>query len=411
MADVVEVETNPEEVGFDADRLRRIDGHFHRYVDDGRLPGYQVLVARRGKVAHLSAYGWRDVEGSLPIEPDTVFRIYSMTKPITSVALMTLWEQGHFQLKDPVSRYLPAFADTPVWAGGTVDAPILEPQASPITIGHLFTHTSGLTYGFHRAHPTDELYRNAGYDFMPRTGATMAEACEAWATLPLRFQPGTRWCYSHSTDVLGRLIEVISGQTLDRYLRDHVFEPLGMVDTGFDAVGRTDRLAALYVPNGITGQASRFDLFGDAVKQPTPFLSGGGGLVSTIGDYRRFAQCLVNGGSLDGHRLLGPRTLGLMGQNHLPGRVTMAAIAEEGMTELARDGVGFGLGFAVTQDLGAMQVAGTVGDLSWGGAASTFFWVDPAEELLAVFMTQLLPSSTYPIRPELRNLVHQALVD
>jgi CubicO group peptidase (beta-lactamase class C family) len=405
------LEADPTDVGLDPDRLRRIDTHFRRYIDDGRLPGYQVLVARRGKIAFLSGYGYRDRENELPVEADTVYRIYSMTKAITSVALMMLWEEGAFQLHDPVARFLPAFAETPVWHGGSSVKPQLVAQAAPMEIGHLFTHTSGLTYGFHHVHPTDELYRKAGYELGAPRGATLADACDTWATLPLRFQPGTRWNYSVATDVLGRLVEVISGQPLDEFFRTRLFDPLAMSETSFDAVGRTDRLAALYIPDGTTKPAVRFDPIGKQVTRPATFLSGGGGLVSTIGDYHRFLRCLLNGGELDGARVLGPRTLDLMGRNHLPGGVDMAAIAEDGMTELARVGMGFGLGFAVTLDPGRSQQASSVGDLSWGGAASTGFWFDRAEDLDVVFMTQLLPSSTHPLRPELRSLVYQAITD
>lgn len=405
------LEADPSDVGLDPDRLARIDAHFGRHVDAGRLTGYQVLVARRGKVAHLSGGGWRDPEAELPVAPDTVYRIYSMTKPITSVALMMLWEEGAFQLRDPVSAFLPAFADTPVWHGGTAEAPELVPQVEPMQVVHLFTHMSGLTYGFHHAHPTDELYRAAGYELGAPKGATLADACDTWARLPLRFQPGTRWNYGVSTDVLGRLVEVISGQPLDVYLRERIFEPLGMTETSFDAVGRTDRLAALYVPQGPEKLAVRYDPIGRQVTRPATFLSGGGGLVSTIGDYHRFVGCLLGGGALDGQRILGPRSLGLMSRNHLPGGVDMAALAEPGMTELAREGTGFGLGFAVTLDPATAKTAASVGDLAWGGAASTGFWLDPTEDLGVVLMTQLLPSTTHPLRAELRSLVYQAIVD
>ncbi len=405
-----ELEADPSDVGLDADRLQRIDTHFQRYVDDGRLPGYQVLVARRGKIAHLSSGGYRDRENELPVEADTVYRIYSMTKAITSVALMMLWEEGAFQLHDPVARFLPAFADTPVWNGGSTMKPALVAQMAPMEIGHLFTHTSGLTYGFHYVHPTDELYRKAGYELGAPKGVDLATACDAWAGLPLRFQPGTRWNYSVATDVLGRLVEVISGQPLDVFLRDRIFTPLGMTETAFDAVDRTDRLAALYIPDG-DKKAVRFDPIGKLAARPATFLSGGGGLMSTIGDYHRFLRCLLDGGTLDGARILGPRTIGLMGRNHLPGGVDLITIAEEGMTELGREGMGFGLGFAVTLDPGRAQIAASVGDLSWGGAASTGFWLDPTEDLDVVFMTQLLPSTTHPLRPELRSLVYQAIID
>ncbi len=406
-----DTETEPADVGLDAERLARIDTHFQRYVDDGRLPGYLVQVARGGEIAYLSSYGYRDKENELPVEPDSVYRIYSMTKTITSAALMMLWEEAKFSLKDPVAKFLPAFADTKVWAGGSVSKPVLAPQHQPMEIHQLFTHTSGLTYGFHYVHPTDELYRKAGYAWDAPKDTTLAEACDAWAALPLRFQPGTRWNYSVSTDVIGRLVEVLSGQPLDEFFRTRIFEPLGMTDTSFSAAEQLDRLAALYLPNGMTGEANRFDPMGDAAKHTPTFLSGGGGLVSTAGDYHRFLRCLLQGGEIDGARILGPHTLEMMGRNHLVDDVDIASIAEEGSSELARDGYGFGLGFAVHLDPAVSRHAGSIGDLSWGGAASTGFWIDPAEGLDVVFMTQLLPSSTYPLRPELRQLVYSAIVD
>ena len=407
----VQIEADPSEVGMDANRLSRIDTHFRRYVDDGRLPGYEVLVARGGKIVHLSTYGHRDREAELPVESDTVFRIYSMTKAITSVAAMMLWEEGAFQLRDHVAKFLPAFRNTKVWRGGSTMKPVLDAQTEPMEIGHLLTHTSGLTYGFHYVHPTDELYRKAGYEFGAPKGVNLADACDALAALPLRFQPGTRWNYSVSTDVLGRLVEVISGQSLDEFFRTRIFEPLAMVDTAFDAADRLDRLAALYIPDGTTKKAVRFDPIGKQATRPATYLSGGGGLVSTAGDYHRFLRCLLHGGELDGARILGPRTIALMGRNHLPDGCDMASIAEEGMTELAGKGVGFGLGFAVMLDPGIAQQASSVGALAWGGAASTGFWLDPSEDLDVVFMTQLLPSSTHPLRPELQQLVYQAIVD
>jgi CubicO group peptidase (beta-lactamase class C family) len=407
----LKVEVEAGEAGFDQERLGRIDAHFRRYVDDGRLPGWLVAVARRGQVVHLSTYGHRDKEAEEPVTLDTLWRIFSMTKPITSVAAMMLYEEGAFELKDPIARWIPAFADTKVYRSGSTVNPALEAQTEPIRVWHLLTHTSGLTYGFHHATPVDALYRNAGFEWGAPDG-DLAAHCDTWASLPLLFQPGTEWNYGVSTDVLGRLIEVVSGQALDVFLRERIFEPLGMGETAFSAVD-ADRLAALYVPMPGTEprQAVRMDPMGEAAKHPPQWLSGGGGLVSTAADYHRFCQLLLNGGELDGVRLLGTRTLRYMTRNHLPGGADLEAFGRPLFAETSFQGVGFGLGFSVVQDAVDNKVLSTVGEFAWGGAASTAFWVDPGEEITALFMTQLLPSSTHPIRPQLKQLVYQALVD
>jgi CubicO group peptidase (beta-lactamase class C family) len=407
----LKVEVEPGEVGFDADRLARIDTQLARYVDDGRLPGWLVLVARDGQIAHLATYGQRDVEAGLPVETDTLFRIYSMTKPITSVAAMMLYEEGAFELKDPVSRFLPSFADLRVYTQGSALKPQTEPATEPVRVWHLLTHTSGLTYGFHHTHPVDAMYRAAGYEWGSPPGVDLAAACDAWASLPLVFQPGTEWNYGVSTDVLGRLVEVLSGQTLDQFFRERIFEPLGMNETAF-SVGSADvdRLAALYIP-GPGGAAIRMDAMGDLAKATPDLLSGGGGLVSTAADYHRFTQMLLRGGELDGVRLLGPRTVDYMTDNHLPGGADLEQVGRPLFAETTFDGVGFGLGFSVVMNPVANKVLSNAGEFAWGGAASTAFWVDPVDDITCVFLTQLLPSSTYPIRSELKTLVYQALID
>ena len=405
-------QVKPEDAGFDADRLARVDRHFARYVDDGRLPGWQLVIARGGKVCHVTSCGARDKESGAPIEPDTLFRIYSMSKPITSVAAMMLYEEGAFDLKDPVSRFVPAFAESRVFTGGTSLNPVTEPQTEPMRIWHLLTHTAGLTYGFHYAHPVDALYRQAGFDFGHPPDTDLAGACDLWAAQPLLFQPGTEWNYSVATDVLGRVIEVASGQSLDTFLAERIFEPLGMDDTTFWVEeARQDRLAALYVPMPETKEAVRWDPIGDEAKKPPRVLSGGGGLVSTSGDYHRFTEMLRRGGELDGTRLLGPRTLAYMTQNHLPGDADLETIGRKLFAETTYDGVGFGLGFSVVMSPVQNKVLSSIGDFGWGGAASTTFWVDPVEDLTVSFMTQLLPSSTHPIRPQLKQLIYQALID
>jgi len=406
----LKVEVDPADVGFDAARLARIDTHFQRYVDDGRLPGYLVAVSRAGQIAHLATYGQRDKEAGAPVELDTLWRIYSMTKPITSVAAMMLYEEGAFELKDPVSKFIPAFADTKVYRSGSAVNPVLEPQTEPMRIWHLLTHTSGLTYGFHHATPVDAMYRAGGFEWGNPLGEDLAQICDRFAGFPLLFQPGSEWNYGVSTDVLGRVVEVASGQTLDAFMQERIFDPLGMTDTAFCAKD-LDRLAALYIPAPGTRRATRMDAMGDGAKTKPDFLSGGGGLVSTAGDYHRFATMLLNGGELDGVRLLGTRTVDYMAQNHLPGRADLEAFGRPLFAETSFAGVGFGLGFSVVQDNVDNKVLSTIGEFAWGGAASTAFWVDPAEEITALFMTQLLPSSTHPIRPQLKQLVYQALVD
>jgi CubicO group peptidase (beta-lactamase class C family) len=405
-------ETDPAELGFDAARLERIDRHFARYVDDGRLPGYLAVVARDGRVAHVASAGKRDLETGAPVEPGTLWRIYSMTKPITTVAAMLLWEEGAFELNDPVARFVPAFADARVYLRGSAQKPLTAALAEPMRIWHLMTHTSGLTYGFHHTHAVDEIYRANGFEWTTPPGMDLAACCDAWAGLPLAFQPGAEWLYSVATDVLGRVAEVVSGQSLDDFFAERIFRPLGMTDTAFFAAPEHHhRLAALYAPDPQTGRASRFDRMGDAALRPPDALSGGGGLVSTASDYLRFARMLLGGGELEGIRLLGPRTVAYMASNHLPGGADLEAFGRPLFAETPFGGVGFGLGFSVVQDPVAGKSPTSRGEFGWGGAASTAFWVDPVERLTVLFFTQLLPSSTYPIRPQLHQLVHQALVD
>jgi len=408
----LEVTVDPSEVGFDAGRLARIDGHFRAYVDDGRLPGWLVLVARRGEVVHLSTYGQRDVTAGLPIERDTIFRLYSMSKPVTSVAAMMLHEEGAFELKDPVSRFIPSFGDARVFRGGSSVHPVTEPVTEPMLIWHLLTHTAGLTYGFQYASPVDALYRAAGFELGSPPGMDLAACCDQWASLPLLFQPGTEWAYSVATDVLGRVVEVASGRSLDEFLTERIFEPLGMVDTGFHVpADDAGRLAALYTPDPRTGRAVQQDAFGAGALRPPTVLSGGGGLVGTAHDYHRFVEMLRRRGELDGVRLLGTRTVDYMTRNHLPGGADLEEFGRELFSETTFDGTGFGLGFAVVDDPVKGKVPGSAGSYLWGGAASTAFWVDPVEDLTVVFLTQLLPSSTHPIRSQLNQLVYQALVD
>jgi CubicO group peptidase (beta-lactamase class C family) len=409
----VEVEQDAAEAGFDGRRLARIDAHFRRYVDDGRLPGWQIAVSRRGKVVHSSTYGHRDVAAGLPFASDSVVRLFSMTKPITSVAAMMLYEEGAFELKDQVKWFIPSFGDTPVYRRGSFLKPVVEPQTERMRIWHLLTHTSGLSYGFHNTHVVDALYRRAGFEWGTPPGLDLAACCDAWAELPLVFQPGTEWNYGVSTDVLGRVVEVVSGMPLDEFFRTRIFEPLGMTDTEFWVPeDRVDRLARLYVPSPADRTAVPApDGIGRTSTSPPTMLGGGGGLFGTAADYLRFAHMLLGRGELDGVRLLGSRTVDYMTRNHLPGGADLEAIGRPLFAETTFDGTGFGLGFSVLLDPVANKVPSSPGEFAWGGAASTAFWVDPVDEIVAVFLTQLLPSDTHPIRTQLKQLVSQALVD
>ncbi|WP_432829003.1 serine hydrolase domain-containing protein [Dactylosporangium sp. CA-092794] len=392
--------------GFDAGRLARLDAHFARYVDDGRLAGWQLMIARDGRVVHSSVHGHRDAEAALPVEPDTLWRIYSMTKPITSVAAMLLWEEGRFELTDPISRWLPEFAEPRVYDKGSSSQPFTVPAVEPIRVWHLLTHTSGLTYGFLNTSVVDALYRKAGYDIYPKEGVDLAETSRDYAALPLLFQPGTAWGYGVSTDVLGRLVEVIAGVPFTEFVNTRILQPLGMSDTVWSVEPDEPRLAALYVP-GPDGRRVRFDPIGKYAYEEPKAPSGGGGLISTAADYQRFMTMLLRGG--DG--LLAPRTVGFMTRNHLPGDVDLSALQTGGFAETTFEGIGFGLGFAVVRDPVPARVFSTPGTYYWGGAASTAFWIDPAERLTVGFYTQLMPSSTYPLRPQLRQLIYSALID
>ena len=410
----LKVEIDPAEVGLDPERLQRIGQQFGRYVDDGQLPGWLITVNRRGHLAYVAQSGVRDLASSRPVETDTLWRIYSMSKPITSVAAMILWEEGGFELNDPVSKFIPSFADVRVFTGGTDVKQVTVPAAEPVRVWHLLTHTSGLTYGFLRSHPVDAIYRARGYEWAWPPGTDLAAACDAWAGIPLLFQPGTEWNYSVATDVLGRVIEVVSGQRLDEFMAERIFRPLRLTDTAFHA-GDADRLASLYAL-GADGQLAEIGAMGAAALAPPSLFSGGGGLVSTAGDYDRFTSMLLGrpdspAGELDGVRLLGPRTVAYMGRNHLPGNSDLEQFGRPLYAETPFTGTGFGLGFAVSLDPVPGKVPGSAGELSWGGAASTAFWIDPAEELTASFFTQLMPSNAYPIRSRLRQLVYQAIVD
>lgn len=406
------VQIEPKQVGFSPDRLGKIDEHFREYVNDGRLPGYSIAVARGGHVAHVSTYGQRDVEAQLPTTSNTMYRIYSMTKPITSVALLMLVEEGKLQLTDLVSGFIPSFAETRVWRSGSVLKPVTNPVTEPMRIWHLLTHTAGLTYGFLYADAVDDLYRRAGFQMGVGQNKTLAEICDQYAALPLVFQPGTSWNYSVATDVLGRIIEIASGMTLDEFFSKKILGPLGMHDTAFGvSPDKHDRLAALYGVRESTGGLIRADSIGNDAKSMPVYLSGGGGLISTAFDYFLFLQMLANRGVLGDVRLLSPASIALMTMNHLPGNLDISTFGRTLGEEVFYDGIGFGLGVSVVIDQAKTRALCPNGTFGWGGMASTVFWVDPVEEVTAMFFTQLMPSTTYPIRPFLRQLVYQAIID
>jgi CubicO group peptidase (beta-lactamase class C family) len=399
-----------EQVGLSAARLARISQWMKGWVDNGRLPGMVTCVMRKGELAFAEAYGKADVERNKAVRPDTIFRIYSMTKPLTSTAIMMLYEEGRFQLDDPISRFLPAFRNMRVFAGGSRGKIESVPAEREITFRDLLTHTSGLTYGFMESNPVDALYRaKDGVDFQTAE-TSLAAVVDKLATFPLIAQPGKAWNYSVSTDVLGRLVEVIAGEPFEKYLVEKVIKPLGMVDTDFHVPNaKHERFAANYQPSADGKLALIDDPAKSRYLKPRKVNSGGGGLVSTAADYLRFCKFMLNKGELDGVRLLGRKTVELMTMNHLNG--DMADMGTPRFSESTYYGIGFGLGFSVMIDPAKAHIVGTPGEYAWGGAASTAFWCDPAEDMAVVLLTQLMPSSTYPIRRELRVLTYQAIVD
>jgi CubicO group peptidase (beta-lactamase class C family) len=397
---------SPSNVGLSPTRLAHIAPHFNRYVDEGKLPGYLVMVARRGHPAYLHRYGLCDVEKQKSVADDTIFRIYSMTKPITSVAMLQLYERGLFQLNAPVSTVIPAFKGLQVYSAGEGDRMETVAAQREVTFRDLLTHTAGFVYGTSGTHPLDNVYRERKL----LTGS-LDEMIAKVSTLPLLFSPGTRWNYSLATDILGYLVEQLAGQSLDQYFAEQILGPLGMVDTGFFVpAANQSRFAANYSFH--EGGFRRIDNPAESpYLQPPTFRSGGGGLVSTCADYFRFAQMLLNRGELEGVRILGRKTVELMTTNHMPDNGDLSSMGMPVFSETPYDGVGFGLGVSVMLDPAKAQILGSPGEFSWGGAASTAFWVDPREEQIVIFLTQLMPSSSYPIRRELRVLTYSAIVE
>ncbi|WP_053711481.1 serine hydrolase domain-containing protein [Streptomyces sp. NRRL B-3648] len=401
-------DVEPGQAGLDAGALDRLDRYFAGHVDAGRLPGCLVSVARGGRVAHLTAYGLRDVAAGLPVEADTLWRIYSMTKPVTAVAVLLLAEEGRLSLDDPLERHLPAFAGPRVYVAGSGAGVRTRPAAGPVLIRHLLTHTAGLTFGFYHRHPVDALYREAGLEYSVPPGKGLAQTVELYARLPLQFDPGTRWNYSVASNVLGRVIEVVSGQPLDAFFGERILRPLGMTDTGFHLTpGQAPRLAELY---GETDTGGIEPVPGLPVHERPRFLSGSGGLVSSAHDFHRFMELLRRGGELDGVRLLAPRTLALMTRNQLPGGATIGSFGTPVHREPGNDGLGFGFNVSVVTDPARTLAPSHAGTYGWTGVATTAFWVDPAHDLTVQFMTQVRPKRL-KVFPELRRLVHEALAD
>ena len=399
----------PESVGIDSGQIARVGEHLRkRYVDPGKIPGSIALVARHGRVCYLDVAGARDVERGTPMTEDTIVRVYSMTKPVTSVALMMLCERGLFSLDDPVHRYIPAWKKLRVRKAGSHPLFLTVPCERPMTIRDLFMHTSGLTYDFMHETNLDAAYRELGVG-LPRRGYTLQQMIDQLAALPLEFSPGERWNYSLATDVLGYLIEVISGRSLPDFMREALFEPLGMTDTSFEIPpDKVGRLASCYERN-LQKEMVLQDDCRDSHFAARTFWSGGGGLLSTVGDYYRFCQMLLNGGTLDGRRVIGSRTLRFMSRNHLRGGLDMAQFATGSFSETAYEGVGFGLGFANKVDPVRNGFPASEGSYFWGGLASTLFWVDPREDMVVVFLTQLIPSRTFNFRGQLENIIYAAL--
>lgn len=394
--------TKPEKVGMSSERLERLNGVMQGYIDDGLLAGTVTLVARRGKVVHFEAQGYRYAEEKLPMTTDTIFRIASMTKPITSVALMTLFEEGRFGLDDAISKWIPEYANPRVAikapSGERIAEPYkLVPAARPITVRHLLTHTAGLANSYRGM--TRELRREAALDENGERAKTVDESVVRTAKVPLNFHPGDEWEYGGGTSMVGVLVERMSGLTLDEFFRIKIFEPLGMDDTYFNIPeSKVGRQAALYRP----GEGGKIELVAaPAYREPTAYFSGGGGLASTAADYFRFHQMMLNGGELDGVRILGPKTIDLMITNHIGDLEVW----------LKGPGYGFGLGYAILLDPGKANEPLSPGSFGWGGAFNTYFWVDPAEDMIGIFMSQVRPYTHLRVRQQLSILAVQAITD
>jgi len=392
----------PESMGFSSQRLGRINTVMQRYVDEKKLAGIVSLVARRGEVVHFEKCGMAEIETNHAMQLDTLFRIYSMTKPITSTAVLMLLEEGRFRLQDPVSDYIPEFKEMKVLDNAAGSGVTFVNTQRPISIRDLLMHTAGLSYGFDANVYIDQLYQQKVWANVEKNpDLTLEEAIKLVASLPLAHQPGTAFRYSMATDVLGYLVQVVSGQPFDEYLKQNIFEPLGMTDTFFSVPPeKVERFSAIYGPDKEAGLKASEPVAKVRYLKPTRNPSGGGGLVSSTSDYFRFAQMLLNQGELEEVRLLGRKTVEMMVQDHLPPGVDCFGNPYEG----------FGLGVSVLRNVAKSQTLGSVGNYGWGGAANTNIWIDPREELIGILMLQYMPSDTYPVVSDFRNLVYQALV-
>lgn len=381
----------PEDVGMSTSRLGRMTPVMQGYVDNGKIPCALTMIAREGKLVHFERFGMQDIAAAKPVEFDTIFRLYSMTKPITSIAVMMLYEEGHFQLTTPVSEFVPAFKDMKVY---TEDGSAIVNAEREVTIKHLLTHTTGLIYESDKEdHPIDQRYEDADL-----YGGDLANMIQKLGDIPLIHQPGDAWKYGMSTDVLGYLVQIVSGMPFETFLKTRIFEPLGMNDTGFSVkVENVARYSKVYEFSE-NGELQAIEKVHAATGPLSFFHSGGGGLQSTAADYLRFCQMVLNGGELDGVRLLGRKTAELVTMSHVP----------PDWLAPKRTGTGFGLGFAVVTDVADTHTLGSLGTCSWGGMASTTFWIDPVEALIGVFMTQLVGADS-PFQAQFRVLTYQAL--
>lgn len=401
--------SNPAELGFLPDRLERIPAYLKaKYLDSGKLPHAALLIGRGDEIAHLSLQG--DARPGQPLKDDAIFRIASMTKPITSIVFMQLVEEGKVALSHSVASFLPEFKDMGVFVSGGGNVPfVTRPPATPMKMVDLLRHTSGLTYGFQERNPMDAAYRALKLDDF-HGKRSLDEFVAELAKIPLQFDPGTYWNYSVSTDVLGAVIQRIEGKPLDQIFEERLFGPLGMVDTGFFvAPEKMDRVPDCFHFHPTETKVMFDNGDGSRWAKPGPFLSGGGGLCSTLADYHRFCRMLLNGGALDGVQIISPKTLELMAANHLPGGGDLTQHSTSLFSEAENAGAGYGLGFGVTIDPAATMLAGSKGEFYWGGMFSTAFFVDPAEDIIMIFMTQLMPSSIYPVRREIKTMLYAAL--
>ena len=400
--------SDPHDLGFDPERLARIDDHLRaKYIDGGRFPHAALLIGRGDEVAHLSVMG--DARPGEPLKTDAIFRIASMTKPVTSIAFMQLVERGMVALSDPVAKVLPEFARTGVFVSGGGSTPfVTRAPASPMQMIDLLRHSSGLTYSFQERSNIDAAYRKAGFERFD--GGTMKEFVAKVAALPLEFDPGTAWNYSISTDILGAVVEKLSGQSLDAYFAEHILGPLGMNDTAFVVpTEKIDRVPDCFVWDPAV-RMKMYDAGATTAWGRRPdYFSGGGGLTSTISNYHRFARMLLNGGALDDVRILAPHTLKLMTANHLPGGGDLTTMSKSLFSEAENAGMGFGLGFGTVIDAPATMLPGNAGEFYWGGMFSTAFFVDPIDDVIMIFMTQLMPSSSDPVRREIKTMLYAAL--